>query len=75
LTFWSGHGGASGVAFLLGDVVLEASAYQSVTSVSIVARKVGPIVEVSSFQCPLRRKVVRRRIWRGDRRVSHLFGN
>ena len=40
LTSWSGDGGANGVMFLLGCVVLEARACLSVTAASIVARKV-----------------------------------
>jgi hypothetical protein len=40
LTFWSGGGGAGGVASLLGGVALESRACQSVMVITVVARKV-----------------------------------
>jgi len=81
LTFWSGDGGTSGVASLLGGVIFE-----SLCSVNLWraagqrhGEEDGGLPEDSSFLCPRLRKVDRRRAlvrrleglssvwqWRGD---------
>jgi hypothetical protein len=51
LTFWSGDGGAGGVASLLGGIVFEACACQSVTATTVIGKEGGGLAEDSSFRC------------------------
>jgi hypothetical protein len=59
--FWSGDGGVSGVAFLLGGVVLEDYARLVYCDGQRRGEEGGGLVKESSLRCQRRRKAVRRR--------------